>query len=272
MRNAVLVYLYKTHFTMNCKHAFYLFFIALFLTNCTTDELPEKKDAIQDDPAVLAIQAEVDAAIAELQNDDEAPSNGISNRGYVFVPGGTGNRLADAVAEAGPFGTVVLGAGMHYEHNPVTINSTVTIKGEDGAVLKLTSSGPVPPDQTPYDLTPGLHIRNRAFVKIANLSIQPMGYAAQGGLAILFDNAPNASVYDTAQLPDEAIRVPIGKALTNVKIQVLNRNRQALPIGAVGERYFDGQLCRGPLRRCYHKLIPTSILSWVVLTDNLTHE
>lgn len=50
----------------------------------------------------------------------------------------------------------------------------------------------------------------------------------------------NASVYDTANLPKEAVRVPIGRPLTNVEIQVVGREGQRLPLGAVGEMAVSG--------------------------------
>lgn len=186
-------------FIMNFKHAFFLLLCGFFLTNCTKDELPEQKESVTDSPEVLAIQAEVDAAIAELKNDEPTASEGISSRSHVYVPAGTADRLADAIGEAGPFGTVVLAAGMHYENSTVMISSPVTIRGEDGAVLRLTTNGPLSVDDFPYEPTPGIHVKNTAFVRIGNLAIEPMtsyGVEPEGGLAILLEDAPNTRIYD----------------------------------------------------------------------------
>ena len=56
----------------------------------------------------------------------------------------------------------------------------------------------------------------------------------------------NATVYDTKHLPNDAVRVPIGRPLDNVSIEVVNNRKQRLPIGAVGEMAISGAcLARG---------------------------
>ena len=50
----------------------------------------------------------------------------------------------------------------------------------------------------------------------------------------------NATQYDAAQLPETAVRVPIGKPLPNIRVYVLDQNLQPVPIGATGELCVSG--------------------------------
>ena len=50
----------------------------------------------------------------------------------------------------------------------------------------------------------------------------------------------NATQYDAAQLPETAVRVPIGQPLPNIQVYILDQNLQPVPIGATGELCISG--------------------------------
>ncbi len=106
----------------------------------------------------------------------------------VTLPAGSQNQLADAVAEAGEDGTVLVQAGLHHEDGTVLINQTVRIIGEPGAILVFDTQ-PTPP--LDY-MQPGIHVQNASNVVVWGLEIRPKGQA--GGAAIMFENAPDATV------------------------------------------------------------------------------
>lgn len=60
----------------------------------------------------------------------------------------------------------------------------------------------------------------------------------------------NATYYDTSLLQDQASIVPIGRAIDNTQIYVLNRDLKLAPIGVIAELYIGGDgLAKGYLHR-----------------------
>ena len=60
----------------------------------------------------------------------------------------------------------------------------------------------------------------------------------------------DATVFEVAAVPEGAGTVPVGRPIANVRCHVLDRHRQPVPIGVVGELYIGGAgLARGYLNR-----------------------
>ncbi|MCB0602285.1 MAG: hypothetical protein KDC28_13695 [Saprospiraceae bacterium] len=85
----------------------------------------------------------------------------------VTVPAGSVDALADAIAEAGEGGTVVLESGMHTENNRVVLNVPIKLTGEPDAVLVVHS-----PDARSYVNDPGILIEADK-VEISNIHFLP---------------------------------------------------------------------------------------------------
>ena len=125
--------------------------------------------------------AELDALVAE----EKLPVM-IESRSVIEVPAESQDALALAIAEAGEGGTVILKAGNHYESSTVNIRQTVTIRGEEGAIL----ISDVLPDAITTVIEPAFHIQEAANVVIIGLTMRPV--AAVGGTGILVENAERA--------------------------------------------------------------------------------
>lgn len=125
--------------------------------------------------------AELDALVAE----EKLPVT-IESRSVIEVPAESQDALALAIAEAGEGGTVILKAGNHYESSTVNIRQTVTIRGEEGAIL----ISDVLPDAITTVIEPAFHIQEAANVVIIGLTMRPV--AAVGGTGILVENAERA--------------------------------------------------------------------------------
>ncbi|UCD49459.1 MAG: right-handed parallel beta-helix repeat-containing protein [Phycisphaerales bacterium] len=109
----------------------------------------------------------------------------------VTVPAGSVDQLAAAIAEAGPGGQVVLEAGVHKESGTVLVDTTVSIVGQDGAVLEAATT---PGSAIPVAVEPALHIK-AAGARVSNLSIRaPKG--ATANCAILIEDAPDVEISD----------------------------------------------------------------------------
>jgi hypothetical protein len=85
------------------------------------------------------------------------PSRAIS-----WLPSGSVDGLAAAIASAGPNGLVIVASGMHYESARVVISDRVTIVGMPGAVIETTTS----------DWMPAIHIKNAYKVSIIGLEMR----------------------------------------------------------------------------------------------------
>ncbi len=146
------------------KLALLLFAAALALQNCTKDE-----------PAVATTAPLSDTATAD--------------RGTVTLPAGSHNALAAAVAQAGPGGTVILATGDHTETGTVTIPHTLSLVGQNGAVLR----GKTTPTTRewvaePQLVEPVLHFKNAPGSKVANVEISTIS-VAPGNTGILIEDS-----------------------------------------------------------------------------------
>jgi hypothetical protein len=108
----------------------------------------------------------------------------------VYVPAGSSDALAAAIASAGPGGTVVLRAGSHNESATVVVNTTCTITGEPGAEI-VNGADAFPPSAT---IVPTLWVK-AARTRITKLTFRN---TTGGGLAVLLDGANQAQVSDNS--------------------------------------------------------------------------
>ena len=112
---------------------------------------------------------------------------------------GSVNGLAEAIQEVGPYGTVVVESGVHYESGTVNITFPVKIVGEYGAVLQTATT---PTLDLPYTADPAIFVNNAKQVHIEGVHFVPA--SGQGGTAILLHKANRASIRDnefTAYFP-----------------------------------------------------------------------
>ena len=115
-----------------------------------------------------------------------------ANAFAVTVPAGSVDGLADAIAEAGPGGEVVLAAGIHQITSTVLVDIPVSIVGEEGAVLE--SATPMVEDG-PTIIEAALHIKGADGASVRNLTIQaPAGATANTG--ILIESSADVKVMD----------------------------------------------------------------------------
>lgn len=124
-------------------------------------------------------RTEYDRLTANKPIDAESPGTAGRPR-VVFVPAGSVDALAAALAEAGPGGRVVLRRGLHTENSPIEITQPVLLQGESGAELKI-ASGAQSADLNTV-VRPALVVRADD-VMIRGLSIVPL--EGDGNTAVL---------------------------------------------------------------------------------------
>lgn len=130
--------------------------------------------------------------------DRLVPPSDLSTRSscqWTEIPAGSTNALTKAVADACAGGVIYLKSGVHTETQRVTINKSVIILGESGAVLKVQSVLAPADAAGKYTLSPALHVLNAQNVAFLNLDIQPI--TGDGATAILFENAAQGAVIQT---------------------------------------------------------------------------
>lgn len=123
-----------------------------------------------------------------IQSEELTRQQLLSARAIVEVPAGSVDALADAIAEAGSGGTVLLKAGTHHESNTVTISHPVRIVGENGATLISDTF----PSGTTGIMKPALHLLNAPNVVIYGLEILPK--EGIGGTAIFIEDSPRSYI------------------------------------------------------------------------------
>ncbi len=107
----------------------------------------------------------------------------------VVVPAGSVDALAAAIAEAGPGGEVVLAEGLHKISGTVMVDITVSIVGENGAVLESANT------TTDEGVKAALHIRGADRARIENLIIQaPADPNAAANAGIVIENAADVEI------------------------------------------------------------------------------
>ena len=163
--------------------------LAVFLMVAACTKEPELPTTTQQ--AEQHIQ-QAERKITEAEAEAETfVTEWIGTRSSVTVPAGSVDALADAVAEAGPGGTVILEEGLHTETATVVIDQRVKIEGEDGALL-LFPNAPEP-QAVPMEVVPNLHIRNTSRVWLKNFGILT-GTDAAGRVGILIQEASRSRV------------------------------------------------------------------------------
>ncbi len=181
---------------MTLRTVFLTLGLTLMLSNCAK-KTPDK--------VALSPTADVDAilsqAIEDIEADYQAALNfqgedrGVSDRSAIYLPAGSEDELAAAIAAARPHQRIILRSGSHYENDAVIIDKPVQIIGEDGAVLYCDNqSGHFYLVGTPIYTDAGLHVKDANRVKIQNLEIRP--YGAQGSIAIFTENAQHTMIVD----------------------------------------------------------------------------
>ena len=114
------------------------------------------------------------------------------NNPVITIPEGSTDALAQAIEDVCSNGTIILASGEHEENEGVVISKSVTIKGENGAVLKINSQfDPIASDG--ISIVAALHIFNVEKVRVENLKIVPL-QATPGGTAILLENASKCKI------------------------------------------------------------------------------
>ena len=176
------------------------FLTAMLFTSCqkdTTSPLPETQI---DHPQLAEMEFEVNAAIAELEydynNPPQADDQGIGTRSIAYLPSGSIDGLAAAIAQAGPNGKVIVKSGDHWESGTVTITQRVTIQGEDGAkfYFDVAEPGSAFPFPTTNILDPAIYVKNANMVWIKNIEILPQ--AAKGNTGIFLEKSRLVRIED----------------------------------------------------------------------------
>ncbi len=85
----------------------------LLLTACQKENVGPSPEMQLDHPQLAKIEAVVNEAMAELEADYNNPPTyeGTSSRATVYLPAGSVDGLAAAIAEAGVNGKVIVGIG-----------------------------------------------------------------------------------------------------------------------------------------------------------------
>jgi hypothetical protein len=164
------------------------------ILGCAKEETPATAETLA--PEVPShIQAAVDDALATLEHDYTHPpvSGEVTSRATVYVPAGSTNALAAAIAQAGPGGKVVLKSGSHWETETVMITQMVTITGEKDAILYVDV---LPANTTnaagQFITEAGIWVKNAPAVVIENLDIRPTG--ADGSMGIFLERGLRARI------------------------------------------------------------------------------
>ena len=119
-------------------------------------------------------------------------SDFTGERKVVDLPAGSVNGLQAAIEEAGPNGIVNVKSGLHVEDVTVTVNFTVQIIGEEGAVIE--SNYPAMLDSVV--VTPVIRIENSDFVHVKNIQFVAGTESGEGNVGVLVYNAGYAHIKD----------------------------------------------------------------------------
>ena len=160
----------------------------LLFTACQKENVAPSPETQQQDPQLAKIEATVDSAIAELEYDYNNPPSdeGTSSRAMVYLPAGSVDGLAAAIAEAGVNGRVIVESGDHWESGTVTIPHRVTIQGEPGAKLHVAVGEPGSffPFPTTNVISPAIYVKKASLVRLKNLEIKPQGASGSTGIFV----------------------------------------------------------------------------------------
>jgi hypothetical protein len=114
------------------------------LAGCDATNTPTLDDAADETARIDQLTNETLQEVEQLTRTyDNILANAGKSAGIAYVPPGSNDALADALAEAGPGGIVVLASGDHHESGTVAITHRVVLVGEPGATL-LVDTQPMP--------------------------------------------------------------------------------------------------------------------------------
>lgn len=131
-----------------------------------------------------------DTPTTTFQNGDQSLVTDRANcEQTITIPAGSVDALAAALDNICAGGTIWLAAGLHTENAGVVIGKKVTIKGQNGAILKIQAT-PLVDFSTAIDV--GLHFKYATNSRLENIEIQPM--ATIGGTAILLENSGGTTI------------------------------------------------------------------------------
>ncbi len=135
-------------------------------------------------------RTEIDA----MEQQALSPAGGLATIGkgrrMVEVPDGSVDALADAIAQAGANGVVLLKSGIHAESGTVKIEVPVTVIGEEGAEL-VTSAGGLS-SAIPLDVVPGVQVA-ADHVVIRNIAFRPA--SGDGNTGVLIDGGSHCTLF-----------------------------------------------------------------------------
>lgn len=111
----------------------------------------------------------------------------------VYLPADSTAGLANAIAEAGPRGTVIVQTGLHEETGPVVVDTPVNIVGQPGAIIQTSTT----PDFMSEDLGEAtLYIKGVNGVVLEGLTFQSL--TDMSNLAIRIEDARGTVVRNNA--------------------------------------------------------------------------
>ncbi|MCB9296317.1 MAG: hypothetical protein H6559_24850 [Lewinellaceae bacterium] len=166
---------------------FLLALVALSLAACKKDmALTEEKAPFQ------SYLEEADLKVSEADALTEQNSF-VGNRAYLLLEAYSIDGLQKAIDSVGPFGTVLVESGMHYESGTVTATHPVRIIGEPGAVIQSTTA---PDAEFPYVGAPALYLNGAERSFIQGLRFVPDPATGMGGTAILVANSDRVNIRD----------------------------------------------------------------------------
>lgn len=163
--------------------------LTILMVGCDATNTPTLDAAAEETARIDQLTNETLQEVEHLtQTYDNILAKAGKSASIAYVPPGSNDALADALAEAGSGGIVVLASGEHHESGTVAITHRVVLVGEPGATL-LVDTQPMPAVAT---MDPALHVTDASWVVIWGIEVLPEG--AVGGTAILAERAPNLVV------------------------------------------------------------------------------
>ncbi len=176
-----------------------LAYVGFALLWSCSDDLADQalKDQLSQDQQLLVQQTieEAEQLIADAKREFEQLEVTERSGSTVVVPAGSNDALADAIAAAGPNGTVILESGDHYESGTVHIPYRLTLKGQPGAVLSVDIAAPNFVD-LPNVLDPAIHLQDANNARIEGLELRPAGEG--GSTGILVENSRRIRIANNA--------------------------------------------------------------------------